>query len=162
MPAPTVTIFGNLTKDPELKFSGSGSAWGFFTVANTEWKKENDQWVEAGASFYDVKMFGEAMERVAESFVKGDRVIVIGKLRQETWEKDGEKRSKMVVVADEVGASTKNAVVTMTRVERSGGDGGYQRQAPAPRPGDDEEPFAVPAADWMPGLYGSYPERLLP
>jgi len=139
MPAPTVTIFGNLTKDPELKFSTSGNAWGFFTVANTEWKKEDDQWVEAGASFYDVKMFGPMSENVAESFVKGNRVLVIGKLKQENWEKDGEKRSKMVVIADEVAASTKNATVQITKVERSDGDGGYQRSAPAQS--YDESPF---------------------
>lgn len=120
MPAPTVTIFGNLTRDPELKFTGAGKAWGFFSLANTEWRKnDKDEWEEAGSSFYEVKMFGDAMERVSDSFVKGDRLIVIGKLKQETWEKDGEKKSKMVVIADEVAGSTKSATVTMQRVERS-------------------------------------------
>lgn len=144
MPAPTVTVFGNLTADPEMKFSAAGNAWGFFTVANTEWRKnDRDEWEEAGASFYDVKVFGPMIEHVVDSLVKGNRVMVLGKLRQEHWEKDGQKRSKMVVIADEVAASMKNATVQVTKVERSDGDGGYQRQAePARRQlRDDEEPF---------------------
>lgn len=157
MPAPQVTVFGNLTREPELKYTTASKPWGFFSLANTEWKKNGDEWEEAGTSFYEVKMFGDAMERVAESFTKGDRLIVIGRLKQETWEKDGEKRSKMVVIADEVAASTKNATVTVTRITREYADSGSSSNI------TDGDPFVVPAGEWDPQIgYGSWPDRLLP
>jgi len=126
MAAPQITIVGNLTGDPELRIGGSGTGWVSFTVASTQWKRNGDAWEEAGTSFYDVKAFKNLAENFTESLQKGDKVIVLGKIAQESWEKDGEKRSKMALTADEIGPALSKSAVDVQRIS-------YTRA--------DEEPF---------------------
>ena len=106
----TVTIAGNLTRDPELRFLDGGAATASFSVAvSRRWfDKNSNDWTEA-TSFFDVVAWRTLADNVAENLKKGDRVIVTGRLEQRSWEKDGEKRSKVELVADEVGKSIKFA-----------------------------------------------------
>ncbi len=169
-----VTFTGNITRDPELRFTPSGAAVANFGLAvNRSWKNQQTNEWEEEVTFLDVVCWRQLAENVAESITKGTRVTVIGRLDQRSWETDaGEKRSKLEVVADEVAAALSRATVQVTRNERK--DGAETRYAdPAPQRGPapaaagayadpDEEPFVVDAADWMPGAYGAYPERMLP
>lgn len=113
------TIVGNCTREPTLHYSPSGSAVASFGVAVNHRKKVGDKY-EDDPSFFDVTCFGDLAENVGESIQKGTRVIVVGRWKQESWEKDGEKRSKHVLIADEVAASVKFATVVVERVERQG------------------------------------------
>lgn len=156
----TVTIIGNAVRDPELKFLSSGAVLCELGVAVNTRRKDGDKWVDGDPEFYDVTCWRELAENVAESITKGARLVIIGKLNFRTWETDnGEKRSKVSITADEVSPSLRWATAQVSRTERSQGDGGYQqRQGPPPTA---EEPFVVPAGDWQPGVFGSYPERML-
>jgi single-strand DNA-binding protein len=146
----TVELIGNITRDPELRFTPSGAAVANFGLAvNRRWRnQQTNEWDEQ-VSFFDVVCWRELAENVAESLTKGSRVIVTGRLDQRSWETDqGEKRSKVEVVADEVGPSLRWATAQVTRNERrDGGSGGGFDSAPPPvePPAagytDDEEPF---------------------
>ncbi len=127
----TVTIVGNLTRDPELKFTGSGLAMGTFGVAvNNRKRTESGEWVDGDPSFYDVVCWRNLAENVAETLSKGHNVIVVGKLRQRSWEADdGTKRSKIEVNAEHIGPALNWATATVARTER---------KAPVTH---DEEPF---------------------
>lgn len=133
----SITVTGNATKDPELRFSQGGLSIASFGIAySTRKKGDNGQWEDGETSFFDVTCFGQLADNVAESIHKGDRVIVAGSLRQRSWEtKDsGEKRSKVEIIADEVGPSLKWAT---TVVERATGSAASSRpQAPS-----SQEPF---------------------
>lgn len=98
-----ITLIGNLTRDPELKFTQSGKAQTRFSIAvNRRWQREGT-WEEQ-TSYFDVTTWAVLAENVANTLTKGNRVIVTGRLEQRTWEtKDGEKRSTVEVVADAVG-----------------------------------------------------------
>ena len=137
----TVTITGNLTRDPEVKITGAGTTLATFSIANNRsYKDKNDEWVEE-TSYFDVTCWGQLGEDVAEVLEKGIKVQVTGRLKQDTWETpEGDKRSKVGIVADDVAAS----VTSLTGLTRKPpkGDGGGARQAPArKRPADDVEPF---------------------
>ncbi len=147
----TTTIAGNLTRDPELRFTPSGAAVTNFGLAATRRYKRGDEWEEQ-TSFLDVVCWRELAENTAESLTKGARVIVTGRLEQRSWETDaGEKRSKVEIVADEVGPSLRWATAQVTRNERDDGTtGGYRaadrlqpsgRKPAVPVYADDEEPF---------------------
>jgi single-strand DNA-binding protein len=131
-----VTLSGNLTRDPELRFTTNGTALATFGLAVNRRKKVGDTW-EDEVSFFDVVAWQTLAENVAESLTKGTRVVVTGSLTQRSWETDsGETRSRVEVVAAEVGPSLRWASATVTRNERrtpTGGTGGGLR------PG--EEPF---------------------
>ena len=140
-----VAVVGNVTVDPTLRFTPSGQAVATFGVAvNRRWKaRGSDEWSEA-VSFFDVACWGTLGENVAESVQKGTRVIVEGRLEQRSWETEsGDKRSKVEVVADEVGPSLRWATATVVRNERSdGGQSATSRSAPpTTNTYDDEEPF---------------------
>jgi single-strand DNA-binding protein len=124
------TIVGNLTRDPELRFTPSGLAVASLSVAVNRKRGE-----EEVVSFFDVTAFGTLAENVCE-LGKGTRVIVVGRLEQRSWEQDGNKRSKVELVADSIGPDVRWATVTVTRA----GDGGSGRPAGRPVPAD-EEPF---------------------
>ena len=119
-----VTIVGNVTRDPELRFTNSGMAVANFGVA-TNFRKMNRQtneWDEEEPTFYDVSCFYEFAENVAESLTKGTRVVVTGRLRQRSWEgNDGAKRSTLEILADEIGPSLRFATAAVQRNERRGG-----------------------------------------
>ena len=114
----TVTVVGNVTRDPELRFTQSGMAVTDFAVA---WnRRRQDQ--EDEVSFFDVTCFRQLAENVAESLKKGARVVVYGTLEQRSWENDqGERRSRVKVIADDVAPSLKWATAAVTKNERSGG-----------------------------------------
>jgi len=149
----TVTVVGNVTRDPELRFTNSGLATASFGLAvNRRWQNRQTQELEEQVSFFDVVCWREMAENVSESLTKGSRVVVTGRLEQRSWEdkNTGDKRSKIEIVADEVAPSLRWATAQVTRNERRDGDGGGR---PAPRPaaagnqpssggyGYDEEPF---------------------
>lgn len=143
----TVTVIGNSTREPEIRYLPSGASIVSFGLAvNRRWfNKTTNDWDEQ-TSFFDVKCWGELGEHVAESVPKGTRVVVTGRLEQSSWENDqGEKRSKVEIVADDVAPSLRWATATVTKVERSGGG---QYKAPAnnaapttPAAYNAEEPF---------------------
>jgi single-strand DNA-binding protein len=119
-----ITIIGNCTRDPELRFTASGQALASFGVAvNRRWQnRQTNEWEEQ-VSFFDVTCWQQLAENVSESVQKGARVIVTGRLDQRSWEtQDGEKRSKVEIVADEVGPSLRYATAEITKNERRGGD----------------------------------------
>jgi single-strand DNA-binding protein len=150
-----VSVVGNATRDPELRFTPSGQAIATFGIAvNRSWRnKQTNEWDEA-VSFFDVTCWAQMAENVAESVTKGTRVLVSGRLEQRSWEtNDGEKRSKVEIVADEIGPSLRFATAGVTKNERRGGDfegggGGGGNSAPRAVANDapagysnDEEPF---------------------
>ena len=117
----TVTIVGNVTRDPELRFTPSGLPVCGFGVA---WNQRNRDGEET-AHFFEVTCWQSLAENVSESISKGSRVIVYGRLDQRSWEnQDGERRSKVEIVADDVAPSLKWATADLTRNEFRGGDGG--------------------------------------
>ena len=150
----SVTLVGNLTRDPELRFTPSGQANATFGLAvNRRWQnRQTNDWEEA-TSFFNVVCWREMAENASESLQKGARIIVTGRLEQRSWEtQDGEKRSVVEVVADEIGPSLRWATASITKNERKGGGdfggggggggGGGRPASNEPPPySDDEEPF---------------------
>jgi single-strand DNA-binding protein len=118
-------ITGNLTSDPELKIMQSGTAIATFSIAWNRRFQQDGEWQEE-PNFFDVTCWRDLAENVAESFSKGDRVTIIGRLEQQRWEdrETGKNRSKVAIVADDVAASVRWATVAITRAEREGGDRG--------------------------------------
>ena len=142
-----VELVGNLTRAPELRFTPNGAAVANFGLAvNRRWRNQQSNEWEEQTSFFDVVCWRDLAENVAESLDRGTRVVVVGRLEQRSWEnQDGEKRSKVEVVADEVGPSLRWATASVSKNERRGGDGGYDGPPPsdgqAPTYNNDEEPF---------------------
>jgi single-strand DNA-binding protein len=97
----TCTLIGNLTRDVEMKYTPSGLAISNISLAVSEKFKKGDQWKEE-TSYIDVTLFGRTAEIANEYLSKGNPVLINGRLKQETWEKDGQKRSKVVVIADKL------------------------------------------------------------
>lgn len=145
----TTTLVGNVTRDPEIRYTPNGQTVVTFGIAvNRRWQnKATNEWEEQ-VSFFDVKCWSQMAENVAESVHRGTRVVVSGRLEQRSWETDaGEKRSKIEVVADEVAPSLRWATAQVQKIERSGASGagagagaGAQHQG-AYAPNFDEEPF---------------------
>lgn len=148
-----VSIVGNITRDPELRFTPSGQATASFGVAvNRRWQNRQTQEWEEAVSFFDVVCWAQLAENTAQSLTRGSRVVVTGRLDQRSWENDqGEKRSKIEITADEVAPSLRWATVEITKNERRSPDGAAPAAAAAnyrPVPNnppagysDDEEPF---------------------
>ncbi len=116
----TTTLSGNLTRDPEIRYTRDGQANATFGLAvNRRWQvRGTDEWEEA-TSFFDVVCWRDLAENVALSLVKGSRVIVSGRLEQRSWEtEDGERRSRVEVSAEDVGPSLRFATAEITRAER--------------------------------------------
>jgi single-strand DNA-binding protein len=157
----SVTLVGNITRDPELRFTNTGQPTASFGLAvNRRWQNRQTQEWEEATSFFDVVCWREMAENVSETLTRGARVMVAGRLEQRSWEtQEGERRSKVEVVADEIGPSLRWATAQITKNERRGpgdgpsrGGGGGGRQAqtqsqPASQGSDqagygfDEEPF---------------------
>jgi len=133
-----VTLTGNVTRDPELRFTNGGAALVNFGLAvNRRWQDRDGEWQEE-AHFFDVTAWQDLAENVAQTITKGARVIVDGRLRFHTWETDdGENRSKVEIVADDVGPSLRWATAEVTRNEREGG-GSNERSSSSGRRGDSE------------------------
>lgn len=119
-----ITIVGNLTADPELKFTGQGKAVANFTVAETPryLDKASGEWRDGESTFWRCSIWREAAENVTESLTKGTRVIVTGETRTRSYEtKEGEKRSVMELEVSEIGPSLKYAKASVTKVPGKGG-----------------------------------------
>jgi single-strand DNA-binding protein len=125
----TITVVGNLTNDPELRFTPSGSAVANFTVASTPrtFDRQSNEWKDGETLFLRASVWREAAENVAETLTKGTRVIVQGRLKSRSYEtKEGEKRTVIELEVDEIGPSLRYASAKVTRTQRSGGgQGGF-------------------------------------
>jgi len=123
----TITVVGNLTADPELRFTPSGAAVANFTVASTPriYDRQSGEWKDGEALFLRCNIWREAAENVAESLTRGSRVIVTGRLKQRSFEtREGEKRTVVEVEVDEVGPSLRYATAKVNKASRNGGGGG--------------------------------------
>ncbi len=130
----TLTVVGNLTADPELRFTPSGAAVANFTVASTPriYDRQSGEWKDGDALFLRCSIWREAAENVAESLTRGARVIVTGRLKQRSFEtREGEKRTVFEVEADEIGPSLRYATAKVNKISRGGGGGGFGATAPA-------------------------------
>jgi single-strand DNA-binding protein len=147
----TITVVGNVTRDPELKFLNSGQAALRLSIAvNRRWQNRQTQEWEERVSYFEVAGYGAMAENAANSLAKGTRVIVSGRLEQRSWEtENGDKRSIVEINADEIAPSLRfaTAVVTKTpRAEGSNFSSGSSSDRPSPRNNEpsnafDEEPF---------------------
>ncbi len=150
----TVTIVGNITRDPELRFTAGGKGVASFGVAVSRRFQQNGEWQEK-TSFFNVTAWDTLGENIAASLTKGSRVLVTGRLEQREYEtKEGEKRNVVEIVADEIGPSLRWARAEVERIARDGGgssgggsnsgggSGGSSSGGRAPDPVyGDEEPF---------------------
>lgn len=139
----TVTIIGNLTADPELRFTPAGAAVANFTVASTprSFDRQTQEWKDGEALFMRCSVWREQAESVAESLARGMRVMVVGRLVQRSFDtKEGEKRTVVEVQVDEVGPSLRWAQAKVTRASRGGSSGGYSSGG-----GGQADPWATPA-----------------
>ena len=134
-----VIIVGNLTRDVELRYIPSGTAVTDITLAVNERIKRNDQWIEE-ANFFDVTMWGRTAEVAAEYLSKGSNVLVEGRLRQEKWEQDGQKRSKVKVICDKM----------QMLGSKGGGQGGNSSPAPHQRPQAEQQTAQTQTAQGPP------------
>lgn len=140
-----ITVVGNLVADPELRFTQKGTPVASFRVASTSRVYKDGQWVNGDEIFLSCSLWREAAENMVESLSKGMRVIVTGRLKQRSWEKDGVKRTDTYIDVDEVGPSLKFARVQVTKAGASKpkGDGWLsqqQNQAPASDPWNSSQP----------------------
>jgi single-strand DNA-binding protein len=135
----TCNLTGNLTADPELRFTPSGAAVASFTVAATSrtFDKTANQWRDGEALFLRCTLWRQAAENLAESLRRGDRVIITGRLRQRSFQtREGDKRTMIELDVDEIGASLKFTTLKLTNTDR------VTAQAPASeQTADDEPPF---------------------
>ncbi len=122
-----ITIIGNLTNDPELRFTPSGAAVANFTVASTPrtFDRQSNEWKDGETLFMRCSVWREAAENVAESLTRGTRVLVSGRLRSRTYDtKEGEKRTVVELEVDEVGPSLRYATTKVSKTSRGGGNSG--------------------------------------
>ena len=116
-----VTITGNLTDDPELKFTPTGAPVANFRIAVTARVRDGEGWRDGDTSFFRINVWRQLAEHVADSLSKGDRAVVVGRLKSRSWETpEGEQRSTVEVDADEVAPSLRWAVAKPQRPERDG------------------------------------------
>ena len=123
-----ITVIGNLTDDPELRFTPSGAAVANFTVASTprSFDRQTNEWKDGDTLFLRCSVWRQVAENVAESLQKGMRVVVQGRLVSRSYEtREGEKRTVNELQVDEIGPSLTWATAKVTRASRSGGGGGY-------------------------------------
>jgi single-strand DNA-binding protein len=143
-----ITVIGNLTGDPELRFTPSGAAVANFTVASTprQFDRQSNEWKDGETLFMRCSVWRDAAENVAESLQRGTRVIVSGRLKSRSYEtKEGEKRTVVEMDVDEVGPSLRYATAKVNKTQRGGGggfsggvQGGYGGQG-----GQQEDPWAT-------------------
>ena len=122
-----ITVVGNLTADPELRFTPAGAAVANFTVASTPrtMDRQTNEWKDGDALFMRCSIWREAAENVAESLTRGARVVVTGRLKQRSYEtREGEKRTVVELEVDEIGPSLRYATAKVNKANRGGGGGG--------------------------------------
>lgn len=146
----TITVVGNLTRDPELRFTTGGRGTANFGIAVSRRYQVNNEWQEQ-TSFFNIVAWGTLAENAAATLNKGHRVIVTGRLEQRSYDdKEGQKKSIVEIIADEIGPSLRWARAEIEKIARDGGTsgggsnggggGGGANRAPDPVYGD-EEPF---------------------
>ena len=137
-----LTVIGNLTADPELRFTPSGAGVCNFTVASTPrtFDKQSGEWRDQEALFMRCSIWRQPAENVAETLTRGMRVMVTGRLKQRSFEKDGQKRTVVELEVDEVGPSLKYATAKVNRVSRSS-------ERPVQAQGTADDPWALSPAD---------------
>jgi single-strand DNA-binding protein len=143
-----ITVVGNLTADPELRFTPSGAAVANFTVASTPrtFDRQSGEWKDGEALFLRCNIWRQAAENTAESLTRGMRVIVSGRLRQRSFEtREGEKRTVMEMEVDEVGPSLRYATAKVNRAARQGGGGYGSTGAPPDDPWSSAPQAGAPA-----------------
>jgi single-strand DNA-binding protein len=154
-----ITVVGNLTEDPELRFTPSGAAVAKFRVASTPrtLDRNSGEWKDGEPLFLQCNIWRQAAEHVAESLHRGARVIVTGRLRQRTYEtREGEKRTVFELEVDEIGPSLRYATAKVQKMSRSGGSGGgfgASGNAPSQSGGGGfaDDPWATAAPVGSPG-----------
>ena len=141
-----ITIIGNITGDPELRFTPSGAAVANFTVASTPraFDRQSNEWKDGETLFMRCSVWRDAAENVAESLNRGTRVIVSGRLKSRSYEtKEGEKRTVVEMEVDEVGPSLRYASAKVTKTQRGNGGGGFGGQQGGSFGGQQEDPWAT-------------------
>lgn len=156
-----ITIVGNLTDDPELRFTPSGAAVANFTIASTPrtFDKASNEWKDGDALFMRCSLWRQAAENVAESLTKGMRVVAQGRLRQRSYEtREGEKRTVVELDVEEVGPSLKYATAKVTKAQSSGNRGNGGAQATQRQGGAQATRSSAPAQDdpWATGGGGGW------
>ena len=144
-----ITIVGNLTADPELRFTPSGAAVANFTVASTPryFDKQAGEWKDGEALFMRCSIWRQYAENVAETLSRGARVIVQGRLKQRSFEtKEGEKRTVVELDVDEIGPALRYATAKVNKTSRGGGSGGGGGGFGGSGGGSDDPWAAAPAA----------------
>ena len=144
----TTTLVGNLTDDPELRFTPSGAAVANFTVASTPraFDRQSNEWKDGETLFMRCSVWRDAAENVAESLQRGTRVIVTGRLKSRSYEtKEGEKRTVIEMEVDEVGPSLRYASAKVTKTQRGSGGGGFGSSGSGQQGGyaADTDPWAT-------------------
>lgn len=134
-----ITVIGNLVDDPELRFTPSGAAVANFRLASTprSYDKQTDSWKDGETLWLTCSVWRQQAENVAESLAKGMRVIVTGRLKSRSYDKDGEKRTVFEIDVEEVGPSLKTATAKVVKASR---------EKPA-QTGRSEDPWATPASE---------------
>ena len=145
-----ITVVGNLTADPELRFTPSGAAVANFTVASTprQFDKQSGEWKDGEALFMRCNIWRQAAENVAETLTRGSRVIVSGRLKQRSYEtREGEKRTVVELEVEEVGPSLRYATAKVNKVSRGSGGGGFGGGGGGSAGGPADDPWgSAPAA----------------
>jgi len=145
-----ITVVGNLTDDPELRFTANGAAVANFTVASTPrfFDKQSNEWKDGDALFLRCSIWRQAAENVAESLQRGARVVVQGRLKQRSYEtREGEKRTVYELDVEEVGPSLKYATAKVTKVSRGSGGGGFGGSSAGPSGSGGNAQSGPPAED---------------
>ena len=146
-----LTVVGNITNDPELRFTPSGAAVASFTVASNSryLDKTTNEWKDGEPVFMRCSVWRQYAENVAESLTRGTRVIVTGRLKQRSYEtREGEKRTVLEMEVDDVGPALRTATAKVTKVARAGGggfgggDGGFGGQPAGGAGGSNDDPWA--------------------
>ena len=140
-----ITVVGNLTNDPELRFTPSGAAVASFTVASNSryLDKSTNEWKDSEPVYMRCSVWRQYAENVAESLTKGTRVIVNGRLKQRSYEtREGEKRTVLEMEVDDVGPALRYATAKVNRIQREGGGGGFGGGAPAAGGAPADDPWA--------------------
>jgi len=131
-----ITVIGNLTNDPELRFTPGGDAVANFTIASTPrtFDRNSNEWKDGDPLFLRSSLWREAAQNAAETLTKGMRVIASGRLKQRSFEQDGQKRTVIEFEVDEIGPSLKYANAKVNRTQRNAGSQPAQSQQPAQQP----------------------------
>lgn len=148
-----ITVIGNLTSDPEIRFNPSGSAVANFTIASTPrtLDRQSNEWKDGETLFLRASIWREAAENVAESLTKGMRVIAQGRLKSRTYDtKEGEKRTVMELEIDEIGPSLRYANAKVNRTQRNGNAPGQQQSNQGQQQpwGNQQQQSQPPANQW--------------